>query len=229
MASVIIHLAIAKKVKEKLKLKENKDYYLGAIAPDISKQIGEDKEQSHFLINTKKNIPNLSLFIKRYPFFSNNPFQLGYFIHLFTDKLWYEEFLPQYRRNDFIKLQDGTSINVDKDGLQDIIYSDYSNLNIQIIDEYHLDLSLFYEEFTLPKTTFLEIPIEKLDILLNKTGIIIENSKEEKKYTFHFRLFQIFFYLCAVLKEVTEWNRFQNDCPLSLRRRRWLCRRKVTN
>ena len=35
-----------------------KDYYLGAIAPDISKQIGESREKSHFLINTKKEMPN---------------------------------------------------------------------------------------------------------------------------------------------------------------------------
>jgi hypothetical protein len=33
-------------------------------------------------------------------------------------------------------------------------------------------------------TTIKEIPIEKLDILINKMGIIIENSKENKNYTF---------------------------------------------
>ena len=46
MASAIIHLAIAKKVKERVKVKREKDYFLGAIAPDISKQVGETKEKS---------------------------------------------------------------------------------------------------------------------------------------------------------------------------------------
>ena len=35
MASTIIHLAIAKKVQEKIRVENLKDYYLGAIAPDI--------------------------------------------------------------------------------------------------------------------------------------------------------------------------------------------------
>ena len=40
MASIMIHLAIAKKVKEHFDIRKEKDYYLGAIAPDISRQIG---------------------------------------------------------------------------------------------------------------------------------------------------------------------------------------------
>ena len=72
MASTIIHLAIAKKVQEKIRIENKKDYYLGSIAPDISKQIGESREVSHFLINTKEDIPNLNIFVKRYPLFPYN-------------------------------------------------------------------------------------------------------------------------------------------------------------
>ena len=79
---------------------------------------------------------------------------------------------------------DGTIINVDEEEMKAIIYSDYTNINIKIIEKYNLDLSLFYNEFKLPKTTLKEIPINELDILINKMGIIIENSKQEKTYTF---------------------------------------------
>ena len=65
-----------------------------------------------------------------------------------------------------------------------MIYSDYTNINIKLIEKYNLDLSLFYEDFVIPKTTIEEIPADKLDILINKMGIIIENSKEEKTYVF---------------------------------------------
>ena len=58
------------------------------------------------------------------------------------------------------------------------------NINIQIIDKYNMDLSLFYEEFQKPNTTIDEIPIDKLNILIDKMGIIIENSKYEKNYIF---------------------------------------------
>ena len=47
---------------------------------------------------------------------------------------------------------------------------------------YNLDLSLFYEDFIQPKTTFNEIPIEKLNLLVDKMGIIIENTKEKLDY-----------------------------------------------
>lgn len=184
MASVIIHLAIAKELKDDLEIDNYYDYYLGSIAPDIARQIGLDKNISHFSSNMRNEIPDIDLFAKRYPTFKYNSFNLGYFIHLYTDKLWEEEFIPKITNKDIIKLLDGTILNLNETDLRNLIYSDYTNLNIQVIEEYNLDLSLFYEEFKTPNTPLNEIPINKLDILLNKMGIIIENSKSEKQYIF---------------------------------------------
>lgn len=184
MASAIIHLAIAKELKDKLDIDNLKDYYLGSIAPDISKQIGEDRNISHFSNIMRDGIPNIDLFVKRYPTFKYNSFNLGYFTHLYTDKIWEEEVLNRIRTENCVKLLDGTILNLDPDEILNIIYSDYTNLNSQVIDEYELDLSLFYEDFQIPDTTMKEIPIDKLDILINKMGIIIENSKKDKAYTF---------------------------------------------
>lgn len=183
MASAIIHLAVAKELKKYLNVSDEKDYYLGAIAPDISKQIGQDRDISHFITNQKDN-PNINLFISRYPNFKYNSFSLGYFIHLYTDKLWFNGFLDKIVTNNSIKLLDGTSINVTEEEISNMIYSDYTNINSKVIEEYDMNLSLFYEDFKMPKTLITEIPIEKLDILIDKMGIIIENSKEEKVYTF---------------------------------------------
>lgn len=184
MASVIIHLAIAKELKDKLEIDNQYDYYLGSIAPDIAKQIGLDRNISHFSNNMRNGTPNMDLFVKRYPTFKYNSFNLGYFVHLYTDVLWDKIFIPKITNNEMIKLLDGTSLNLNEEEILNLIYSDYTNLNIQVIDEYKLDLSLFYEEFRIPDTSLNEIPINKLDILLNKIGIIIENSKSEKQYTF---------------------------------------------
>ena len=183
MASVIIHLAVAKKVNEKIKVENPKDYYLGSIAPDISRQIGESKEESHFEINTKSGIPNIDLFKKRYPTFMYNSFDLGYFTHLYADKYWRIDFLPSIKQDNFIKLTNGTFIKSTEDNIIQMIYSDYTNLNIKIIEDFDLDLSLFYEDFVIPKTNIKEVPINKLDILINKMGLLIENSKSEKTYT----------------------------------------------
>lgn len=209
MASTLTHLAIAKKVKELLtiNISNEYDYYLGSIAPDLSKQIGESKDESHFLVNTINSIPNIDLFIKRYPLFQYNSFDLGYFIHLYTDKLWNEEFMSKLILEDTVKLLDGTTLKTTKEEIANLIYSDYTNLNRQLIDEYNLDLSLFYEEFTPPKTELKEIPVDKLDILINKISIIIENSKEEKSYTFDIYTIKNFIEETAkkIVKEIEKY------------------------
>ena len=202
MASILIHLAIAKELENKLNIDNKKEYYLGSIAPDISKQIGQDRNISHFSSNMKNGIPNIDLFVKRYPTFKYNSFNLGYFIHLYADKLWEQDVISKIVSENSIKLLDGTIINTNEKEALELIYSDYTNLNSQIIDEYDMDLSLFYEEFEKPNTPISEIPIDKLDILINKMGIIIENSKQDKAYTFD--LYVIKEYINECFKEILE-------------------------
>ena len=206
MASALIHLAVAKKLTENINIKNRKDYYLGSIAPDLSKQIGLNKMSSHFLIHTKEDVPNTEMFINKYPNFMNNEFELGYFIHLYTDKLWFDGFLNNFICNNSIKLLDGTIIETTKEEMQNMIYSDYTNMNIQLIDKYDMDLSLFYEEFQEPKTEINEIPTNNLDILINKMGILISNSQEEKAYTIDIYLVENFIdYACEeILKNLNS-------------------------
>ena len=185
MASAIIHIAVAKELEKALKIKNTYNYYLGSIAPDLAKQIGRTKEESHFLFNSyKPGVPNLKMFLNKYPDFRKNEFDLGYFIHLFTDMEWEDGFIDKLIDKDCIKLLDGTTLQTTRDEIQQLIYSDFTNLNIKLIEAYNIDLSLFYEEFKEPKTKIEEIPADKLDILINKMGILIANSKEDKTYTF---------------------------------------------
>lgn len=184
MASAIIHLAVAKTLEKHFNIESPRDYYLGTIAPDIAKQIGENKRRSHFLVNSRDDIPNIDLFIEKYPTFKSNSFDLGYFIHLYTDKIWFSRFLPNIIAGNYLKLLDGTVLNTTPEEMQKLLYQDYTNLNVKLLDQYNMDLSLFYEDFYLPKTTIEEIPIEKLDILIDKMGLIVQNSKEEKPYSF---------------------------------------------
>lgn len=206
MASAIIHLAVAKKLLDYIKVENKKDYLLGSIAPDISKQIGSSKVSSHFLIKTKPDVPNIQMFINKYPNFINNSFDLGYFVHLYTDKLWFDGFLDHFIYNNSIKLLDGTIIETTKEEMQNMIYSDYTNMNIELIDKYEIDLSLFYEEFQIPKTNILEIPTYRLDILINKMGILISNSKQEKAYTLDINQVEQFIdYTCnEIIKKLQE-------------------------
>lgn len=203
MASAIIHLAVAKELDKKLNIINKYDYYLGSIAPDLAKQIGMSKYESHFLKNSyKDNIPNMELFVSRYPNFMENAFELGYYIHLYTDKLWFEDCMEKITCNSALRLLDGTIINTTEEEIQSIIYSDYTNLNIKVIEEYDLDLSLFYEDFKIPNTKLKEIPVDKLNILLDQMGIVIENSKREQTYTMD--MLDINNFIEDVSKEIIE-------------------------
>lgn len=209
----IIHLAVAKVLEPYLKLNNKKDYYLGSIAPDIAKEIGKSRKESHFLYNEKEHVPNIKMFTNKYPNFYNTDFDLGYYIHLFTDKLWFDKFITNLTQSDSVKLIDGTIIKTTPEELKNLIYSDYTNLNIKIIEKYDMDLSLFYEDFQKPKTNITEIPIEKLDILINKTGIIIENSKQEKNYIFDIYLINNFIEKVKerILKELKAYELIHNS------------------
>ena len=161
-------------------------------------KINQHKKESHFLYNTKEDVPNIELFTTKYQNFKNNDFNLGYYIHLYTDKIWFDEFLEKLTYSNSIKLLDGTILATTHDEIRNLIYKDYTNLNIKLIDEYTIDLSLFYEDFQIPETTLDEIPIDKLNILIDQMGIIIENSKQEKNYVFDIYLINEFINNCIV-------------------------------
>ena len=208
MASAIIHLAVAKVLEPYLNITNKYDYYLGSIAPDIAKQIGKTKQESHFLYNEREDVPNIKMFTNKYQEFYKNSFNLGYYIHLYTDKIWFDKFLRSLVESNSIKLIDGTIIHCDEEEIKDIIYKDYTNLNIKVIEEYDMDLSLFYEEFKIPETNITEIPINKLNILIDKMGIIIENSKKDKNYIFDIYLIKNFIEDTKnkILKELKDYE-----------------------
>lgn len=197
MASAIIHIAVAKKLNEQLKMNE-KELFLGTIAPDISKHIGQDRKISHFL--DENRIPNLNLFLKKYNNSLNIPFIMGYYIHLFTDYLWFKYFFNEITNlNTSITLLNGDTLKCSKEEINKLIYNDYTNLNILLIEEYNLDLSLFYEEIEIPKVKFTEIPLDKLQIIVDQMGVIIENSKKSFTYSFNLDNVKQFINTCTDL------------------------------
>ncbi len=123
---------------------------------------------------------------------------MGYYIHLFTDYLWFKYFISEITNsNDYIKLLNGNKMKCNKEELTKIIYNDYSNLNILLIEEYNLDLSLFYEDIEIPNIKFDEIPLDKLQIIVDQMGIIVENSKKGYSYSFNIDNIKSFIKLCT--------------------------------
>lgn len=182
MASAIIHLCVANEVNKYLKM-DRYQMLLGSIGPDISKQIGETKEISHFLDHSNEDdIPNIATFLSKYKDDLQDPFSMGYFIHLLTDKYWFRDYIYKFIER---FTQDKTKKKITYTAIKDVIYNDYTNINIDLIDKYMLPLEVFYLDFRLPTSKIKEIPLDKLPILIEKMGLIIAESQNEKTFMFN--------------------------------------------
>lgn len=183
MASSVIHICVANEINKVLK-RDDRKLLIGTIAPDISKLIGESKYYSHFLDDIDNNIPNLEKFLNKYKCYLDDDFVLGYYIHLYTDYLWFKYFIKKVIKGNYIKELDGTLIKYTKKSFLYYVYNDYSNLNIQLINKYNFPLKIFYEEIPDIKNIINEIPMDKLNLIVDKVGVLIEDASNGKKYLF---------------------------------------------
>ncbi len=80
------------------------------------------------------------------------------------------------------------------------IYNDYTNLNIELIKKYDIDIEFLYN-YNLNNLPNIidEISYNKLDILFNQVNKIIEVSKLEKQFIFNLENVENFIELCTSL------------------------------
>lgn len=174
MASAIIHMAVAKKVNEVLNIKPENHLLLGSIAPDIAKMVGSKRYISHFINESDKditNVPNIDNFLNKYKEYLVHPYELGYYIHLLTDVLWFKEYLPNIADDqELIIYKDGVPIKYDEDEYMRILYNDYTKMNVEVVDYYGMDFSLFYEKFDYPVNHIEEVDEKYFDDVIKKFG-----------------------------------------------------------
>ena len=195
MASGLIHICITKEINKYLKRNEN-EILIGSIAPDIAKLINIPKEKTHF-IDTEKDIPNIEKFLEKYKKNLNNDFVMGYYIHLYTDYLWFKYFIPSFiEKNKIIKL-DNNKENFNEEKLIKYIYSDYETLTKEFIEKFNIDFKIFYQEPPKIENIITEMPIDKLNIIIDKAGLMIKNSKESKEMIFDKKLVTTFIEFCV--------------------------------
>ena len=203
-------MAVANEINKNLK-RNNDRILIGSIAPDLSKILGEGKKTSHFIIPGDENIPDMDKFISKYKNNLDDDFVMGYFIHLYTDYLWFKYFIPSIYDNDknIITKLDGTTIKCNGEMFCQYIYNDYTNLNTELLDEYDMDLKIFYNELPEFKNIIKEIDYDKLNLLIAKASVIIENSKLRKDLTFNVDNIKVFIktsveLILAKLNEIEE-------------------------
>ena len=131
----------------------------------------------------------------------DDDFVLGYYIHLYTDYLWFKYFIPEIYNSDnkMISKMDGTSVKCNGSMLTMYIYNDYTNLNERLINEYSLDLSIFSQKVPDLEDIIDEIQMDKINVIVNKVSVIIANSKEHKDFVFNIDNIKTFINTCIEL------------------------------
>lgn len=212
MASSIMHISVASELNKILK-KDEKQLLIGTIAPDISKHIGENKLRSHFLDEVTNDVPNLELFLSKYKKHLNDDFVLGYYIHLYVDYLYFKYYLNEFYGKDCIYTKDGEIVKIAPGDAKKYIYEDYTNLNVQLIDIYNLELKVFYEKIPSFKDIITEIPMDKIQLIVDKAGIIIENSTYDKLYVFDITSIKKFIEVCvdAITNNLIELGIYKEE------------------
>ncbi len=109
MPGYAIHLAVGKVYTKNNKISNSENFDRGIIAPDLAK----DKGKSHY--GPYSSNPNLDRYLKETGI--TNEFDEGYFLHLMTDYLFYNNFLEKWDEH---------------------IYDDYDKLNSRIIKKYNI-------------------------------------------------------------------------------------------
>jgi hypothetical protein len=90
-----IHLAIAKKVNDKLKL-DLDQIMLGSVLPDIVE--GKNHQIAHFQHGEKdlEGLANPDEFVKKYKNKLDNPIMIGFLIHILSDRFYNEYFFKNF-------------------------------------------------------------------------------------------------------------------------------------
>ena len=138
--------------------------------------------KSHFLKgDSEDSEPDIKQFLDLYKSELDKPFEMGYFIHLLTDKYWFRDYVYDFIDN-YAEKEIGHKVSYTE--LKDIIYNDYTNINVELIDHYNLSLELFYDGLGYPTSKIKEIPMNHIDLIVEKMGIIISSSQGDKTVIF---------------------------------------------
>ena len=153
MPSSVIHRCVSKRVLEKNNLFNNdKDIYLydiGSIAPDSWKNSSRFKDSlltkkekrmySHFS-DADKFHEYYDRFIDKYKSNLNNPFMVGYLVHLLTDVRWRETmFYRCFDENGSIKMLDGSTLNGEKGVRKNLLNQESKKMAYHLYNYFNLN------------------------------------------------------------------------------------------
>lgn len=147
MGSLVMHLCVANKLKDKYQFSDK--FVIGVLMPDLLKFAGKDKDLTHYLEDVieesgVKRLPNVLKYEQDNEENLQDEKTLGYISHLIQDKVWFDKYIGKYAKtdaNDTDKVK-YLEYNITKTGEEFAkdMYNDYDNINKYLIKKYDLKL-----------------------------------------------------------------------------------------
>lgn len=219
MPGYILHLTAAqmylKSGQSRMNQKQKNNFLIGNLLPDTTKQ----KEQSHFR-NPKFSeymveYPETEWFIQKYKKRLKNSCYLGYLFHLYIDRKFFKEYLPQIvefrnqkdevavRRKEvsYVYLKrTGEKILKEDFFSEKYYYGDYTKMNTWLVNHYQIPMELSID---IPDPGIEEVHYKDIENVLRELHCYLKVSEDAVKQV---KVFEIKHLLAFLKKAVKEFS-----------------------
>lgn len=228
MPGYVIHMAAASRLLEE-KGETNSSFIdaflLGNIIPDAMAR--DDKKASHFWDDeTYKNlnrIPNMDAFMLEYGDNLENPFVLGYYMHLLLDNLFVREYWSEhfdmldkdmnqetlYDKVQYMRLKKDGMVYPREEFFSDsLYYGDYDRMYPYILERYNIQFPKNINVLNKDRIPITQINGEEaipiLQRMLDKAGSLCDRNGNNKKQLKIFELEHIYSLVEKIVSNVCD-------------------------
>ena len=182
MPYAMIHLGIAKKLTEKMKIINISDFYLGTISPDavhLRKNYRESKNISHLRDNWRSYdliLQNAKAFMLDNNSHEYRDFYMGYGIHVMTDVYW-QKYLDAIEF-ELLHSRDPNPVHSDR---LDAYYNESDILDIRLFKEYEHTTTI-WNYFSKARSIGIDGLVSAEEVLSLYSGVLERFEKRKDEY-----------------------------------------------
>ena len=185
MPTPMMHVAIAKKVNEKLFLEEDL-LYVGCLMTNwtnVEYHVSHFKEEHEGI----EGLCNPDKYISKYQDKLDDPIVIGYLIHLLTDRFWNKYMLNNvYLYNEEnkvigVKTKRKKELNVPQESIYELKKKTYDNYDNYLIGKNLVDL-ITEKILILPHLDEIKITTEELDQKIYEYNKLVKDQKKKNNF-----------------------------------------------
>jgi len=182
MPTPMMHVAIAKKVNEKLFLEEDL-LYIGCLMTNwtnVEYHVSHFKEENEGI----EGLSNPDKYVSKYQDKLNDPIVIGYLIHLLTDRFWNKYMVNNvYLYNNEnqvvgVKTKKRKKLNINQDSIYELKKKTYDKYDNYLISKNLVDL-IKEKILVLPSLDEIKITIEELDQKIYEYNKLVKDQKKK--------------------------------------------------